>query len=106
MDRNSPREYVCIADIRSAIDLILDNVESQGFKEIAIDDSDNFYWAIDLNEMFDVRSDSVKPDIGSIQDSSEFLRNMIRGAEDYRDAPPIMLVHLAPLLYFISHKIR
>jgi hypothetical protein len=106
MANDESRERVNIASLRDALNKILDNVESSGVKAVNIKDDDNLFWEFDIHEMFNVRGAAPTPGIGSIQDSAEFLAIMTKHAKNPTDAPPLMLMHVAPLLLYIAHRLR
>jgi hypothetical protein len=104
MGDHDPRQSVSIVVLRRAFENIMDNIEAGGITSVYIKDDDNFFWDFDIHQMFSVRSGQPSPTIGSIQDSYDFLANMVKNSEMKTDSPPLMLMHLAPLLHFIAHR--
>ena len=106
MEPDQTRNVVDVEVLRRAINLIFDNLQKSGVKSVAITDNDNLFWDMDINAMFNVRAEQPELAMGSVQDSAEFLTRMVASARSASDAPFLMFMHAAPILYFLAHKLK
>ena len=91
-----------IEDLRRVINAILDHIKD----DLEIEEcqlAENFYWDLAGDSLYVVDKDAETPSIGSLQDDWDFLRPLL--SQDRTQAVSLMLVHVAPLLRYLGHKI-
>ena len=96
-----------VATLRSAINLILDHVENDlHIKKITIRPEKDFYWDMNIDDVFKVQDASPVLTIGRVKDDYEFVSDMVTKARDGYDAPSLMLMHVTPLLNLLCDVVR
>jgi hypothetical protein len=97
-------KVVNLAELRAATVALLDNlIELHGKETIAIDPDSDFYWEVPLDVLCKVKSDPPQLDIGRVSDDWEFVRPI---ATDASAATPLVLLHLAPVLRYLSARAK
>ncbi len=86
--------------------MLVSKVRQMGYNTVEIQDNDSLFWEVGLDDMFNVRADPPTLVMGSIQDSFEFLADMVASAESPNDAPPLMFVHMAAVMNFLAIKAK
>jgi hypothetical protein len=104
-DKGIAMKEIQICDLRKIINMIIDTIEfDDNLKSVVIDDDRDFYYQIDNERSFDVSRELGvdEIEIGRISDDYEFLLSIL---QDENQALPIMLEHVAPILYFLALRI-
>jgi hypothetical protein len=99
MERN--RKSINIAELRVIVDAILSHIEEDmGIKEVDL--TEDYYWNFvdEVAYMGEVEQDAMT--VGSLYADLEFLLPLLSNKEQ---AFPLMLVHVAPLLRYLSTKV-
>ena len=92
-----------IHNLKRILDLIFEHLSKDlNVSNVPIEADKDFYWEVPTENLFDVRKDQPRLDIGRLSDDWDFLQRM---AEKREEAVSLMLIHVAPLLQHIGQKI-
>lgn len=90
-----------IADIRRIVNRLLDHIEvDRGITSVEL--SQNFYWTLPPEIRFDVSSDPVQFDTGSLVDDWGFVSSLL---EEGSEPVSLQLTELAPILDFVGRTV-
>lgn len=90
-----------LTELKSAIDAIfLHMTDGLGLHEIPL--SQDYYAEVPEESLYAVGQAIESPSVGSLVDDLRFLNGMSR---DKDEAVSLMLMHVAPLLRYIAHKV-
>jgi hypothetical protein len=89
---------------KNAVNAVLDHLlEDVGLEKVKIEDIEDFYWYCEEPELYDSYKKPGDLSVGRLSDDEHFVRLIRRGEGgdiSYN------LVHVAPLLLYIAHKIK
>jgi hypothetical protein len=91
---------VSVQELRVVIDHIFSRLIAEGVDQIELAESDDFYWSIPKECLYDM---SIKPpelNVGRLSDDWHFLSKI----SDMEEAFSIMFTHAAPLLQYIADR--
>ena len=91
--------------LKFAVNSVLDHLmEDVGLENVPIDAPDDNYWDCPAPEMYDMSATPTSDHltVGSLGDDIQFIKSIRRG--ESADAS-VNLVHVAPLLRYIAHKV-
>jgi hypothetical protein len=97
-------EEIDLRTLKNAVNAVLDHLlEDVGLEKVKIEDSEDFYWNCEVPELYDSYKKPGDLSVGRLSDDEHFVRLIRRG-----EAADISynLVHVAPLLLYIAHKIK
>ena len=96
-----------VVDLRelkaAAVSLIDTLIRLNGKDSITIDADADFYWEVPLDDLYSVKRDPPQLDVGRVSDDWEFIRPI---ASDPSAATPLALIHLAPVIRYLSDRIK
>jgi hypothetical protein len=90
-----------ISDLRIVINLIFNHIEHDLKKENIFLEEDD-YWDIIIHERYDFRKIPENFEHGQLSDDWHFLSSILNDKDQALD---LMLMHVAPLLRYISDKV-
>ncbi len=91
-----------IAELQQITDLIFDHIlNTLDVKSIEL--TKDLYWSISPNELYDVEKDPKDFGMGQLYDDIDFLRKIL---DDNSHAVPPMMIHLAPILQYLSTQVN
>jgi len=89
--------------LKRAINAVLDHlVENVGVEKLPIKAAEDFYWDVPTSQLYAVKGNQPKLDVGRLADDWEFVTLMLR---DKNSAVGAMLLHLAPLLRRVGEEV-
>lgn len=89
--------------LQQVANLIFDHiVDDLGVRTVGLRDSADFYWEVPSSRLYAVRDDQPRLDVGRLSDDLDFLSNL---GEESKNAPALLLVHLAPLLRYVGEEV-
>lgn len=90
-----------IQTVREVVNAIFDFVQNElGVESLTLER--NFYWSIDEEQLFNMDAPPTSHDVGSLLDDVEFV---MAAHGDRKQALPILLQHVAPLLRELGQKL-
>lgn len=95
---------VNLAELKVAAVALIDNlIQLHGKDTIAINPDADFYWEVPLEALYEVKGTQPQLDVGRVSDDWEFVRPV---AADAGAATPLALIHLAPVLRYLSERVK
>jgi len=98
--KNKMRE-IDVVELRRVVDSIFDHLNDVGVTKVSIAAGDDFYWEVPDDRLHAVRKSQPRLDVGRLTDDWEFLAAILK---DKKRALGSMLMHVAPLMRYISAK--
>jgi hypothetical protein len=97
-------EEIDVKALKTAVNAVLDHVlEDIGIEKVKIEDGEDFYWSCEEAELYNTQKKPEELSVGRLSDDEHF-RRLIRPGEGADIS--YNLVHIAPLLLYIAHKIK
>src|SRR5882672_7758191 len=97
------RNEIDLRALKRAVDAVLDHiVDDAGVDKLVIEPDKDYYWDVPAKDLYSVRTDQPRLDVGRLADDWEFVELMLR---EKSGAVGAMLMHLAPLLRRVGEKV-
>ncbi len=97
-------KVVNLAELKAATVALLDSlIQLHGKDTVEISSDADFYWEVPLDALYAVKGNPPQLDVGRVSDDWEFVRPI---ATDAGAATPLALIHLAPVLRYLSERVK
>lgn len=89
-----------LAELKAVVNALLDRLIAETEAGVVkISEERDYYWEVPAKNLFLVHTQPAQLDIGRLSDDWTFLRPLLL---DRQQAFPLMLMHIAPILRYLS----
>jgi len=89
-----------LAELKAVVDAIFDRLIAESKTGVAaLSDDSDFYWEVPAKSLYSVGNEPKELEVGRLSDDWEFLLPLL---QDKQQAFPLMLMHVAPLMRYLS----